>query len=145
MNVVPPFLLHTPSIRLHPLQTVNQSFVCHFCSVSSSPSGPRPISRDWFGIRPPVDATLVGRVYLSPKPASSPARRRGIHRGRRPSRRQRQRGRQAHRHIFDLWGYGDLFDYSDFSSMGDEGPTQQYTSTPVQNVYFFRHGEGQRT
>lgn len=106
--------------------------------ISSSPSGPRSISRDWFGIRPPVDATLVGRVYLSPKPTPSPARRRGGQRRRGPSRRHRQRGRQHHRHIFDLWGYDDLFDYSDFSSMTDESPTQQYRSTPVQNVYFFR-------
>ncbi|GAA6219851.1 vitronectin-like isoform X2 [Lates japonicus] len=110
-------------------------------SFSSRDTGPRLISRDWQGIRPPVDAAMVGRVYLSPKPTPSsppPTRRRGSQR-RRPSKRRGQRGRQSRSLIFDdLWGFDDWFDYSDYSTITDESATPEYKSTPVQNVYFFK-------
>ncbi|KAF1378423.1 hypothetical protein PFLUV_G00190400 [Perca fluviatilis] len=107
-------------------------------SFSSHQTGPRFTSRDWQGIRPAVDAAMVGRVYLSPKPTPSsppPARRRSSRR-RRPSKKRAQQRRQSRHVLFDdLWGYDNWFDYSDIF---DESPTQEYKSIPVQNVYFFK-------
>ncbi|XP_022594589.1 vitronectin-like [Seriola dumerili] len=113
-------------------------------SISSHHTGPRFISRDWQGLRPPVDAAIVGRVYVSPKPtpSSPPPTRRRSSRKRKPRRRNRQRGRHSRHVLFsDLWGYDDWFDYSDYSDYSDiidESTTQEYKSTPVQNVYFFK-------
>ncbi|XP_051258142.1 vitronectin b [Dicentrarchus labrax] len=108
-------------------------------SLSSHNTGPRFTSRDWQGIRPPVDAAMVGRVYLSPKPTSPPLTRRRSSRKRRPSKKRDQRRRQSRHVLFDdLWGYDDWSDYSDYSDITDESTTQEYKSTPVQNVYFFK-------
>ncbi|CAJ1063295.1 vitronectin b [Xyrichtys novacula] len=108
---------------------------------SSHDIGARYTSRDWHGIRSPVDAAMVGRVYLSPKPTPSsppPSRRRGSRR-RRPNRRRGHRGRHSRHVLFDdFWGYDDWFDYSHFSDMMEEMPTEEQKSTPVQNVYFFK-------
>ncbi|XP_045896428.1 vitronectin b [Micropterus dolomieu] len=106
--------------------------------VSSHHTGPSFTSRDWQGIRPPVDAAMVGRVHLSPKPtpSSPPPPRRWSSRRRRPSKKRGQGRRQSHHVLFDdLWSY-DLFDDSDH--LFDESTTKQYKSTPVQNVYFFK-------
>ncbi|XP_040907086.1 vitronectin b isoform X2 [Toxotes jaculatrix] len=109
--------------------------------ISSQPMGPRFITRDWQGLRPPVDAAMVGRVYLSPKPTPSsppPMRRRNSWR-RKPSKKRGQRRRQSRYVLFDdLWGFDDWFDYSDYSDITDESTTMQFKSTPVQNVYFFK-------
>lgn len=108
-------------------------------SLSSHHAGPRFTSRDWQGIRPPVDAAMVGRVYLSPKPTSPPLVRRRFNRRRRPSKKRAHRGRKSRHVLFDdLWGYDDWFDYSDYSDVIAESTTQEYKSTPVQNVYFFK-------
>ncbi|XP_026184478.1 vitronectin b [Mastacembelus armatus] len=108
-------------------------------SFSSDHTGPRSISRDWQGIRPPVDAAMVGRVYLSPNPTPStvPARRRS-------SRRKKFNKKRGHRQrktryvLDDSWVYDDLFDFSDYVDNTDAHTTQDYQSTPVQNVYFFK-------
>ncbi|KAM9348468.1 vitronectin b [Symphorus nematophorus] len=109
-------------------------------SISSSAhTGPRFTSRDWHGIRPPVDAAMVGRVYLNPKPTSPPPARRRSNRKRKPSKKRSQRGRRTRHVLFDdFWGYDDWFDYSDYSDIIDESTMQEYKSTPVQNVYFFK-------
>ncbi|KAM3849753.1 vitronectin-like, partial [Diretmus argenteus] len=110
-------------------------------SFSGHHKGPRFISRDWVGIKPPVDAAMVGRVYLSPKatpsPPTPPRRRGGSQRRRRPSRRG-GRGNRRSRSLFfeDLWGYDDL--YSDYSDFTDDTVTQEEKPMPVQNVYFFK-------
>ncbi|XP_074528280.1 vitronectin b [Halichoeres trimaculatus] len=108
---------------------------------SSHHTGERYTSRDWHGIRPPVDATMVGRVYLSSKPTPSsppPSVRRG-NRRRRPSRRGGHRGRHSRQVLFDdLWGYDDWFDFSHYSDLFDVSTTVAQKSTPVQNVYFFK-------
>ncbi|XP_069575477.1 vitronectin b [Brachyistius frenatus] len=109
-------------------------------SFGSQQTGARSISRDWQGIRPPVDAAMVGRVFLSqnPPPSSPPPTRRRSSRRRRPGKRRGHRGRHS-RHVFDdLWFYDDLFDFSDYSDIPDESYTPEYKSTPVQNVYFFK-------
>ncbi|XP_076024714.1 vitronectin b [Genypterus blacodes] len=105
--------------------------------------GPRFINRDWMGIKPPVDATMVGRVHLSPKPTEAPppaVRRRGSRR-RRPSRKHKQRGRHT-RFVYDLFDdwLGDYSDYSDYSDNAYEDPVTEAPSKnmPVQNVYFFK-------
>uniref|UniRef100_A0A3Q0SDJ9 Vitronectin n=1 Tax=Amphilophus citrinellus TaxID=61819 RepID=A0A3Q0SDJ9_AMPCI len=100
-------------------------------------SSPHFTSRDWRGIRPPVDAAIVGRVYISPKPTSAPTAKKWKSRRKRPSRRRGQRRRQSH-HLDDFWFYDDLFDLSDYSDSSEEHNVQEYQSTPVQNVYFFQ-------
>ncbi|XP_028277539.1 vitronectin b isoform X2 [Parambassis ranga] len=109
-------------------------------SVSSDNTGPRFISRDWHGIRPPVDAAMVGRVHLSskPTPPSPPPVRRRSSRRRRPSRRRHQRGRHSRFVLDDLWSYDDWFDFGDYSNIFEDSTTQDDKSTPVQNVYFFK-------
>ncbi|XP_041656694.1 vitronectin b [Cheilinus undulatus] len=106
---------------------------------SSHHVGARFTSRDWVGIRPPVDAAMVGQVYLRPKPTPSsppPSMRRG-NRRRRPSRRRGHRGRHS-RHVFDdLFGFDDWFDISDYSDI-EEVMMLEPKKTPVQNVYFFQ-------
>lgn len=114
----------------------NQSCPAHL--VSSHHTGSRLIMKDWHGIRPPVDATMVGRVILSPKPTSPPPRRRWSNRKRKPGRNRKQRRRQSRFvYFYDLWSYEDLFD-DDFYTGGRA--TQQHQRMPVQNVYFFKKG-----
>lgn len=74
-----------------------------YAPVSGHHKGPRFIARDWVGIKPPIDAAMVGRLYLnsiassSPSPSLSPSvapGRRGRTRGRtRGGRRRKGRGR----------------------------------------------------
>ncbi|XP_029375834.1 vitronectin b [Echeneis naucrates] len=111
-------------------------------STSDHIPGPRFISRDWQGIRPPVDAAMVGRVRViqnpKPTPPAPPARKRG-NRKRRPSKRNRQRGRQRRHLLFiDLWGFDNWYDYGDYSDIFAETTRQEQKSIPVQNVYFFK-------
>lgn len=108
--------------------------------VTSHHAGPRHTSRDWRGIRPPVDAAMVGRVFLGPKPtAPPPTRKRSNHR-RRSSRKNKQRGRQSRfTYFYDLWDYDDFFN-GDYYTDGATQQQQQQQSTPVQNVYFFMKG-----
>ncbi|XP_030602535.1 vitronectin b isoform X3 [Archocentrus centrarchus] len=105
-------------------------------SVSSLQTGPHFTSRDWRGIRPPVDAAIVGRVYISPKPTSAPTAKKWKSWRKRPSKRRGQKRRQSG-HLDDFWFY-DLFDLSDYSESSEEHNVQEYQSTPVQNVYFFQ-------
>ncbi|XP_042287794.1 vitronectin b [Thunnus maccoyii] len=116
-------------------------------SYSSDHTGARLTSRDWVGIRPPVDAAMVGRVYISPKPTQPTplqAKSRRIRRRKRPSKKRGQKGRNKRFLLFDLWGYDDLFDYGDYGDYSDysdatvETTTPEYKRTPVQNVYFFK-------
>ncbi len=111
-------------------------------SVSSHNAGPRFTSSDWRGIRPPVDAAMVGRVYLSPKTTSPPPARKWKRGRKRPrtSKKRAQRRRQSHHTLFDLWGYDDWFDYSDYSDIIDESTKKEDKSSPAQNVYFFKRG-----
>ncbi|KAM9846578.1 vitronectin b [Aulostomus maculatus] len=108
-------------------------------SINSHYAGPRLISRDWLGIEPPVDATVVGRVYLSPTPTQRPPQ------AKRRSSRKRRPGKRRTLHPFDnFWSFADIFDYSDSSDFSDysdkivEHTTQDYRIIPVQNVYFFK-------
>lgn len=112
-----------------------------FLGVNSPQTGPHFISRDWRGIRPPVDAAIVGRVYISPKPTLAPAAKKRKSQRKRPSKRRGQRIRQSRHLLDDLWFYDGLFDFGDYSDSSEESSVQQYQSTPVQNVYFFQRGK----
>ncbi|XP_072301881.1 vitronectin b [Eucyclogobius newberryi] len=119
---------------------------------SSAPSGPRLISQDWVGLSYPVDAAMVGRVKLTPKPTPPPvtvAKRHG-YKKRRPN---KKRGSRRTRHAFidelfdglfdDLLDYSDYLDYTDHSSAKHQAPPRQeqtkpVQTKPVQNVYFFK-------
>ncbi|XP_020491292.1 vitronectin b [Labrus bergylta] len=140
MSMSSPSVLFTRYTDLFCDQTWEDVFTELFGgSISSHHTGARLTSRDWPGIRTPVDAAMVGRVYLSPKPTSypPPSMRRG-NRRRKPSRRRGHRGRHSRQTLFeDLWGYDDWYDFSHLSDMIDEITPQEHKSTPVQNVYFF--------
>ncbi|XP_056140859.1 vitronectin b isoform X2 [Lampris incognitus] len=104
--------------------------------------GPHFIRRDWIGIRPPIDAAMVGRIYLNPQaptslPIAPPPRRRRVNRKRRPNRRQRSRDSFF---LSDLWSFDDMYtDYGDYSDdILDDTTTQQLKGLPVQNVFFFK-------
>lgn len=117
------------------------SFVLAPYSVGShfTPRGPRLTSRDWRGIRPPIDAAIVGRVHLTPKPTSPPQVKRRSSRRRRPSRKQRRR--QSRSVLDDLFSFDDYFFY-DSSDVADDISVamQDFKRTPMQNVYFFKEG-----
>ncbi|XP_019952833.2 vitronectin b [Paralichthys olivaceus] len=138
MSRLSPSVLFTRYTDLFCDQTWEDFFTELFGSSLSNPyTGPRVISRDWQGIRSPVDAAMVGRVFLSPTPTPrpTPAMKR---RRKRPSKKRGQRRRQSRHVLFDdFWGYDDLFDY-DYSDIVDDITTQERKSTPVQNVYFFK-------
>lgn len=108
--------------------------------VGSRDTASRLISRNWHGITPPVDATMVGRVFLGPKPTPPPPTRRRSNRRRKPSRKRSQRRRQSRFLYDDFWGYDDLFDMFDIDYYTDKTETQQHQNTPIQNVYFFKKG-----
>ncbi|CAL8265668.1 unnamed protein product [Merluccius merluccius] len=110
--------------------------------------GSRLISGDWLGIKPPVDATMVGRLYLSPKatptpPKACPPGGRRVHSKRRGKGR-RQRGRKSRSTLYflmDIFDYGDDYgdDYgSDDDVATDALPGLASIGVPVQNVYFFK-------
>ncbi|XP_034540007.1 vitronectin b [Notolabrus celidotus] len=136
-----PSVLFTRYTDLFCDQTWEDLFTELFGGGFSSPyTGARYTSRDWQGIRPPVDAAMVGRIYLTPKPTPSstpPYMRRGNRR--RGSRRRHGHRRHNRQALFDdLWGSDDWFDYLHFSDLFEETPTVEQKSTPVQNVYFFK-------
>ncbi|XP_037543262.1 vitronectin b [Nematolebias whitei] len=139
MSRASPSVLFTQYTDLMCDQTLEDLFTDLFgSSFSSDNIRPQFISRDWLGVRPPVDAAMVGKVYLSSSPtASTPPARRRSSRRRRPSKRRGWHRRRQSRDIFDdLWLYNDWFDLSeDYSGIADETTAQDYT--PVQNVYFF--------
>ncbi|XP_068457289.1 vitronectin b [Clinocottus analis] len=143
MSLTSPSVLFTRYTDLFCDQTWEDFFNDLFgSSYGSHQTGPRFTSRDWQGVMPSVDAAMVGRVYLSPKPmpSSPPSARRRSSR-KKTSKKRAQRRRQSRQTFFDeLWGFDDLwgYDYGDYSDLFEETPTQEYKSTPVQNVYFFK-------
>ncbi|XP_034034033.1 vitronectin b [Thalassophryne amazonica] len=143
MSASSPSVLFTQYTDLFCDQTWEDLFTKLFGdSFSSLPKMPRLISRDWVGIRPPVDAAMVGQVFLTPKPTPSPPApaRRPSNRRKKPGNRRGQQQRQSRQAFLeDLFGYGYMFgDYSDFSDITDESTAPQQERTPVQNVYFFK-------
>ncbi|XP_029925617.1 vitronectin b [Myripristis murdjan] len=143
-----PSVMFTQYTNLFCDQTWEDLFADLFRGIEGHHKGPHFISRDWVGIRAPVDAAMVGRVYLGPKTTPPPrlvAKKRAS-RKKRPSRRRGQRGRQSRSLFFeDLWSYVDWFadyldysDYSDYSEVNTDSTTHEQRSMPVQNVYFFK-------
>ncbi|KAJ8377579.1 hypothetical protein AAFF_G00255970 [Aldrovandia affinis] len=90
---------------------------------------PHFISKDWVGIKPPVDAVMAGRLYVVPR-----------RKGRRGGRGRGGRG-QKRRQGRSLWDIFDLFD-DDYDYAYDTVEIADYEaearSQPVQNVYFFK-------
>ncbi|XP_051959594.1 vitronectin-like isoform X1 [Xyrauchen texanus] len=125
--------------------------------------GPHFISKDWVGIKPPVNAAMVGKLYVSPGPSPSPVT--SSSRGRTGRRKKaRGRGSRVSRSLF--WedfgldyeeryhgaekhgknhkkGRGRRPSFSFFDMSYDpedyfDVEVVQEKSTPVQNVYFFK-------
>uniref|UniRef100_A0A9J7ZYI5 Vitronectin b n=1 Tax=Cyprinus carpio carpio TaxID=630221 RepID=A0A9J7ZYI5_CYPCA len=132
-----------------------------FQDIHGHHKGPRLISKDWIGMKPPIDAAMVGRLYVSPGPSPSPAT--GLSRGR-TGRRKKTRGRgvRVSRSLFwedfgldyeeryygaekrgkkqkkgrgrrPFW-FDMSYDPDDYIDM----EIVQEKATPVQNVYFFK-------
>ncbi|KAM4726187.1 vitronectin b [Anableps anableps] len=142
MSRTSPSVLFTRYTELLCDQQLENLFTDLFGSFYSRDSSPKLTIRDWHGFSPPVDAALVGKVSLSPKPTipSPPARQRGRGRRRRPSKRRGPQRRRQTRYVFDdMWFDYDLFDLGlDYSDVAEVATVQDYKSTPVQNVYFFK-------
>ncbi|XP_037125819.1 vitronectin b isoform X2 [Syngnathus acus] len=145
-----PSLLFSRYTDLFCDQSLDDLFAGLFGAAAGSHSaGPRPIRMNWPGISPPVDAAMVGRVFLSPKatpqPPSSPfARRQKKRKWRKPSRKSRRRQtHQTHQTLFDDF-WSDMFDYSDESlEVATLPPMEVQTParTPIQYVYFFKRDQ----
>lgn len=105
-------------------------------SVNTEPIGPRKINEYWHGFRAPVDAAILGRAHIRPKPTQAspqPPRRRPSRR-RRPSQRGKKGGRYRRQSLLDdLLGNDDWFD-SPITNLHEQ------KSTPAQKVYFFKGG-----
>jgi len=148
------------SVSVCVCRCVSDCLSVSLCSVHGQNEGPRLISRDWLGIQPPVDAAMVGRLYLSPKatatpPQARPAGGRGVlskRRGRGRGQRGRgqkgrgQRGRQSRSlsYVEDFFSY-NYEDYGDDDDYNRNGATHAVPglasqSVPVQSVYFFKNG-----
>uniref|UniRef100_A0A672T2F9 Vitronectin b n=1 Tax=Sinocyclocheilus grahami TaxID=75366 RepID=A0A672T2F9_SINGR len=121
-------------------------FALLFQGIQGHHKGPRFISKDWIGIKPPIDAAMVGRLYVSPGPSPSPAT--SLSRGRtRQRKKTRGRGARVSRSLF--WEDFGL-DYEerciDYMSKCVYDPDDyidhveivQEKATPVQNVFFFK-------
>lgn len=103
MTKASPSVLFTHYTDLYCDYNWDDLFASLFQDLSGHHKGPRFIARDWVGIKPPIDAAMVGRLYLnsiassSPAPSLSPSvapGRRGRTRGRtRGGRRRKGRGR----------------------------------------------------
>lgn len=52
------------------------NMLCFLLPVESQHGTSHFISKDWIGIKPPVDAVLAGRLYVSPRYLQRPSRRR---------------------------------------------------------------------
>ncbi|KAI7795883.1 Vtnb protein [Triplophysa rosa] len=154
----------SPSVaftRYTNLYCVDSLFSMLFQGLHGHHKGPRFISKDWVGIKPPVDAAMVGRLYLSPGPSSSPSTGHGRDR---TSRRKKGRGRGSRVSRSLFWedfgldyeeryfgaesrgknkkkGRGkrpSFFDMSYDSEDYLDLEVVQEKATPVQNVYFFK-------
>ncbi|XP_059398680.1 vitronectin-like [Carassius carassius] len=68
---------------------LDNMFSLLFQGIQGHHKGPRYISKDWIGIKRPIDAAMVGRLYVSPGPSPSPAT--SLKRGR-PGWRKKTRG-----------------------------------------------------
>lgn len=125
--------------------SVDFSHLSFSSSVSDHQTGPRLISRDWRGFRPPVDAALVGRVSISssPTPTSPPIpKKRSGWRNKKVNKRRGGRRRQSRHVLFDdFWGlYDDWMDYDYGDIFAESAPQEEQKGTPVQNIYFFKGG-----
>ncbi|KTF93365.1 hypothetical protein cypCar_00027348 [Cyprinus carpio] len=141
---------------------LDNMFALLFQGIQGDHKGPRFISKDWIGIKPPIDAAMVGRLYVNPGPSPSPAT--SLSRGR-TGRRKKTRGRGARVSRSLFWEdfgldyeeryYGaekrgkkqkkgrgrrpSLFDMSyDSDDYIDHVEIVQEKAKPVQNVFFFK-------
>lgn len=130
-----------------------------FQGLDGHHKGPRFISKDWVGIKPPVDAVMVGRLYMNSKPTTAPSAKKG--RGRRRQRgRSKKRTRESRSILWDFWGdfgldYEERYDGAtrpkkergrrpqtftdyDYIEYADYEAEVQEKAMPAQNVYFFK-------
>ncbi|XP_028824929.1 vitronectin-like [Denticeps clupeoides] len=119
-------------------------FTLLFQGLEGHHKGPRFISKDWVGIKPPIDAAMVGRLYISVPPTSAPAAGKGRRKGWR--KRKGRRGQKSRRSRSLFWEdffldyeerYDDARKLSSELEYTDYELTQE-NSMPVQNVFFFK-------
>ncbi|XP_051537464.1 vitronectin-like isoform X2 [Myxocyprinus asiaticus] len=125
--------------------------------------GPRFISKDWIGIKPPVDAAMLGRLYVSPVSSPSPATSSSRGRTRQRKKNKGRGSRDSHSLFWDDFGldYEERYHGAEkhgknhkkgrgrrpsFSFFDMSYDPEDYTDVvvvqekamPVQNVYFFK-------
>ncbi|KAK3555764.1 hypothetical protein QTP86_028954 [Hemibagrus guttatus] len=71
MTKASPSVLFTRYTDLYCDYNWDDLFTSLFQKRSGHHKGPHFIAKDWVGIKPPIDAAMVGRLYLRPKPTSS--------------------------------------------------------------------------
>ncbi|XP_010897955.2 vitronectin b [Esox lucius] len=137
-----PSVLFTRYTDLYCGDSWEDIFTMLFQGQHGHKKGPQFINRDWVGIKSPIDAAMVGRIYISSKPTPSPSRpptpRRQANRRKNKRRGHRGQARQSRSLFEDVFYYDDwmepfVYDYSDYIT-----PTSQDKMVPVQNVYFFK-------
>ncbi|XP_046723017.1 vitronectin b isoform X2 [Silurus meridionalis] len=156
-----PSVLFTHYTDLHCNDGMDDLFALIFPDISGHHKGPRFISRDWVGIKPPIDAAMVGRLYLTSVAYDSAThslsqvqRTRGRSRGRGSKkshssfwddldfdyderffgaqrRKKGQKKGRGRRPSFDSVFSYDDTDYADSDLV-------EKKEMPVQNVYFFQ-------
>ncbi|KAM9781354.1 vitronectin b [Syngnathus typhle] len=135
-----PSLLFSRYTDLFCDQSLDDLFAGLFGAAAGSHSaGPRSIRMNWPGISPPVDAAMVGRVFLSPKATPQPPlppfpRSQKKRKWKKPNRNSRRRQTRL---FDDFWS--DMF----YSAESLEVPTlpPMPASTPIQYVYFFKRDQ----
>ncbi|KAJ8275513.1 hypothetical protein COCON_G00072650 [Conger conger] len=114
-----------------------------FKGVQGDHSGPRFIRKDWVGIRPPVDAAMAGRLYITPvaPPTTTASYVSGQKRRHNGGRGHRGRGRgqgRGQRQRVKPWELFDVFFDDDYETLEvAKVEEKQQASQPVQNIYFF--------
>ncbi|KAM9450676.1 vitronectin b [Clarias gariepinus] len=167
MTKASPSVLFTSYTNLYCDYNWDDIFSTLFPEFSGHHKWPRSIDKDWVGIKPPLDAAMVGRLSMTSTSSSAsaasppvPPGRRGKSRG---SRRRKGKGRGS-RHS-DFWddfaldyeekyfgaerrgrghkkGRGrrpSLFDYNYDETDYTDWEQVQDKATPVQKVYFFQN------
>lgn len=98
--------------------------LCFFVPVESQHGINHFISKDWIGIKSPVDAVLAGRLYVSPKFLQRPSRRRQDQLG--GQHRSQQWNQQLNQHWSQDWNQqGDKQWNRDWNQQWDQQWNQQ--------------------
>ncbi|KAL7853626.1 hypothetical protein AOLI_G00204700 [Acnodon oligacanthus] len=163
-----PSVLFTRYTNLYCDHDWDNLFTLLFQGLEGHHKGPRFIAKDWVGIKPPIDAVMVGRLYEGSNPSTSPTSSTDaviVPSRRRPSRRRKHKGKGSRIQSRSLFWEDFGLDYEErYFGAERRGKDQrkgrgrrpslddysydltdyadleilQEKTMPVQNVYFFK-------